>query len=43
MSFDPFQALLITTWLGLAGVGLYYAVNAPAQIDPPDQSSLVSP
>lgn len=40
MSFDPFQALLITTWLGLAGAGIYLYANAPAQIDPPEQVTI---
>lgn len=44
MTIDPFQHVLIVTWLGLAGAGLYLAVNAPAQLDPPEQASVeVSP
>lgn len=39
MTLDPFEPILITAWLGLAGVGLYWAFNAPAQVDPPEQSA----
>lgn len=39
MNYDPFHPFLITTWLGLVGAGIYLYANAPAQIDPPEQSA----
>lgn len=44
MTFDPFHPILIGAWLIAAGLAGYAFTQAPpAQIEAPEQSSVVEP